>query len=198
MDHHKQHKGRHCQAGGSLSVTRGRCHYSQWHWLWLTDDPSGLVSFLFHRKAEAVYPDTVALTFDPIHQWLSCVYKDHSIYIWDVRDINKVGKMWSELFHSSYVWDVEVSPSFPPFCPSQLHWELSWGKLLQSLGNPFGHSFKRYSWTPDVSGAVLDAGDTAEKEVLPSWNSHLHGEETHTPHQYKTRQVFLSEENKTV
>nr|XP_053772091.1 WD repeat-containing protein 62 [Desmodus rotundus] len=67
-------------------------------------------SFLFCRKAEAVYPDTVALTFDPIHQWLSCVYKDHSIYIWDVKDINEVGKMWSELFHSSYVWNVEVYP----------------------------------------------------------------------------------------
>ncbi|XP_005258866.1 WD repeat-containing protein 62 isoform X3 [Homo sapiens] len=69
-------------------------------------------SFLFHRKAEAVYPDTVALTFDPIHQWLSCVYKDHSIYIWDVKDINRVGKVWSELFHSSYVWNVEVYPEF--------------------------------------------------------------------------------------
>ncbi|XP_054176637.1 WD repeat-containing protein 62 isoform X5 [Homo sapiens] len=64
------------------------------------------------RKAEAVYPDTVALTFDPIHQWLSCVYKDHSIYIWDVKDINRVGKVWSELFHSSYVWNVEVYPEF--------------------------------------------------------------------------------------
>uniref|UniRef100_G1PK87 WD repeat-containing protein 62 n=1 Tax=Myotis lucifugus TaxID=59463 RepID=G1PK87_MYOLU len=69
-------------------------------------------SFLFCRKTEAVYPDTVALTFDPIHQWLSCVYKDHSIYIWDVKDINKVGKVWSELFHSSYVWNVEVYPEF--------------------------------------------------------------------------------------
>ncbi|XP_008573877.1 PREDICTED: WD repeat-containing protein 62 isoform X1 [Galeopterus variegatus] len=69
-------------------------------------------SFLFCRKAEAVYPDTVALTFDPVHQWLSCVYKDHSIYIWDVKDINKVGKLWSELFHSSYVWNVEVYPEF--------------------------------------------------------------------------------------
>ncbi|XP_060995084.1 WD repeat-containing protein 62 isoform X5 [Dama dama] len=68
-------------------------------------------SFLFHRKAEATYPDTVALTFDPTHQWLSCVYKDHSIYIWDVRDINQVGKVWSELFHSSYVWNVETIPS---------------------------------------------------------------------------------------
>ncbi|XP_011380134.1 WD repeat-containing protein 62 isoform X1 [Pteropus vampyrus] len=69
-------------------------------------------SFLFCRKTEAVYPDTVALTFDPIHQWLSCVYRDHSVYIWDVKDINKVGKMWSELFHSSYVWNVEVYPEF--------------------------------------------------------------------------------------
>ncbi|XP_059985649.1 WD repeat-containing protein 62 isoform X6 [Lagenorhynchus albirostris] len=69
-------------------------------------------SFLFSRKAGAIYPDTVALIFDPIHQWLSCVYKDHSIYIWDVKDINKVGKVWSELFHSSYVWNVEVYPEF--------------------------------------------------------------------------------------
>ncbi|XP_038196347.1 WD repeat-containing protein 62 isoform X2 [Arvicola amphibius] len=69
-------------------------------------------SFLFHRKAEAVYPDTVALTFDPVHEWLSCVYKDHSIYIWDVKDINEVSKMWSELFHSSFVWNVEVYPEF--------------------------------------------------------------------------------------
>ncbi|KAL1769057.1 WD repeat-containing protein 62 isoform X2 [Sigmodon hispidus] len=69
-------------------------------------------SFLFHRKADAVYPDTVALTFDPIHEWLSCVYKDHSIYIWDVKDINEVSKIWSELFHSSFVWNVEVYPEF--------------------------------------------------------------------------------------
>ncbi|XP_011248845.1 WD repeat-containing protein 62 isoform X8 [Mus musculus] len=69
-------------------------------------------SFLFHRKAEAVYPDTVALTFDPVHQWLSCVYKDHSIYIWDVKDIDEVSKIWSELFHSSFVWNVEVYPEF--------------------------------------------------------------------------------------
>ncbi|XP_055992552.1 WD repeat-containing protein 62 isoform X2 [Sorex fumeus] len=64
------------------------------------------------RKADAVYPDTVAMTFDPLHQWLSCVYKDHSIYVWDVKDIHKVGRMWSELFHSSYVWNVEVYPEF--------------------------------------------------------------------------------------
>lgn len=76
----------------------------------MVTDLCGFGSFLFHRKAEAVYPDTVALTFDPIHQWLSCVYKDHSVYIWDVKDINEVSKIWSELFHSSFVWNVEVRP----------------------------------------------------------------------------------------
>uniref|UniRef100_F6UN22 WD repeat domain 62 n=1 Tax=Monodelphis domestica TaxID=13616 RepID=F6UN22_MONDO len=69
-------------------------------------------SFLFCRKAQAVYPDTVALAFDPCHYWLSCVYKDHSIYVWDIRDLSKVGKVWSDLFHSSYVWNVEVYPEF--------------------------------------------------------------------------------------
>uniref|UniRef100_A0A452I200 WD repeat-containing protein 62 n=1 Tax=Gopherus agassizii TaxID=38772 RepID=A0A452I200_9SAUR len=68
----------------------------------------GLDSFF----AYSVYPDTIALAFDPCNRWLSCVYKDHSIYIWDVKDTNKVGKVWSDLFHSSFVWNVEVYPEF--------------------------------------------------------------------------------------
>ncbi|XP_074074916.1 WD repeat-containing protein 62 isoform X2 [Macrotis lagotis] len=69
-------------------------------------------SFLCCRKTPSVYPDTVALAFDPNHHWLSCVYKDHSIYVWDIQDLTKVGKVWSDLFHSSYVWNVEVYPEF--------------------------------------------------------------------------------------
>ncbi|XP_039768110.1 WD repeat-containing protein 62, partial [Ornithorhynchus anatinus] len=64
------------------------------------------------RRAESVYPDTVALAFDPCRRWLSCVYKDHSVYVWDVGDLKKAGKVWSNLFHSSYVWNVEVYPEF--------------------------------------------------------------------------------------
>ncbi|EMP27075.1 WD repeat-containing protein 62 [Chelonia mydas] len=59
------------------------------------------------RRPDSVYPDTIALAFDPCNCWLSCVYKDHSIYVWDVKDTNKVGKVWSDLFHSSFVWNVE-------------------------------------------------------------------------------------------
>uniref|UniRef100_F7I4K5 Mitogen-activated protein kinase-binding protein 1 n=1 Tax=Callithrix jacchus TaxID=9483 RepID=F7I4K5_CALJA len=67
-------------------------------------------SRLFSGVANAKYPDTIALTFDPANQWLSCVYNDHSIYVWDVRDPKKVGKVYSALYHSSCVWSVEVYP----------------------------------------------------------------------------------------
>ncbi|XP_067317150.1 WD repeat-containing protein 62 [Anolis sagrei] len=64
------------------------------------------------RRPDATYPDTIALAYDPCHHWLSCVYKDHSVYIWDVKDFSRVGKVWSDLFHSSFVWNVEVYPEF--------------------------------------------------------------------------------------
>ncbi|XP_056666288.1 mitogen-activated protein kinase-binding protein 1 isoform X3 [Monodelphis domestica] len=67
-------------------------------------------SRLFASPADAKYPDTIALTFDPTNQWLSCVYNDHSLYVWDVRDPKKVGKVYSALYHSSCVWSVEVYP----------------------------------------------------------------------------------------
>ncbi|KAF3830428.1 hypothetical protein GH733_004247 [Mirounga leonina] len=67
-------------------------------------------SRLFSGGANAKYPDTIALTFDPTNQWLSCVYNDHSLYVWDVRDPKKVGKVYSALYHSSCVWSVEVYP----------------------------------------------------------------------------------------
>ncbi|XP_051868022.1 mitogen-activated protein kinase-binding protein 1 isoform X2 [Pristis pectinata] len=67
-------------------------------------------SHLFTNRADAKYPDTIALTFDPTNRWLSCVYNDHSLYVWDVKDIKKVGKVYSALYHASCVWSVEVYP----------------------------------------------------------------------------------------
>ncbi|XP_030900403.1 mitogen-activated protein kinase-binding protein 1 isoform X3 [Melopsittacus undulatus] len=67
-------------------------------------------SRLFSGMADAKYPDTIALTFDPTNQWLSCVYNDHSLYVWDVKDPKKVGKVYSALYHSSCVWNIEVYP----------------------------------------------------------------------------------------
>ncbi|NWQ94100.1 MABP1 protein, partial [Burhinus bistriatus] len=67
-------------------------------------------SRLFSGMADAKYPDTIALTFDPTNQWLSCVYNDHSLYVWDIKDPKKVGKVYSALYHSSCVWNIEMYP----------------------------------------------------------------------------------------
>ncbi|XP_034050708.1 mitogen-activated protein kinase-binding protein 1 isoform X2 [Thalassophryne amazonica] len=70
-------------------------------------------SQLFSYRSEARYPDTVAVTYDPTNRWLSCVYNDHSVYVWDVRDLRdprRTGKLYSALYHSSCVWSLEVYP----------------------------------------------------------------------------------------
>ncbi|AWP15923.1 putative mitogen-activated protein kinase-binding protein 1 [Scophthalmus maximus] len=70
-------------------------------------------SQLFSCRSEVRYPDTVAVTYDPTNRWLSCVYNDHSVYVWDVRDLKdprRAGKLYSALYHSSCVWSLEVSP----------------------------------------------------------------------------------------
>ncbi|XP_034169305.2 mitogen-activated protein kinase-binding protein 1 isoform X1 [Pangasianodon hypophthalmus] len=67
-------------------------------------------SHLFSNKPDARYPDSVAVTYDPANLWLSCVYNDHSLYVWDVRDLQRVGKVYSGLYHSACVWDVQIYP----------------------------------------------------------------------------------------
>ncbi|KAF4086104.1 hypothetical protein AMELA_G00102950 [Ameiurus melas] len=61
-------------------------------------------------KHDAEYPDTLALTHDPVTGHLMCVYNDHSVYVWNVRDFNNVWKVYSSLYHSACVWSVETYP----------------------------------------------------------------------------------------
>ncbi|XP_069799958.1 WD repeat-containing protein 62 [Dendropsophus ebraccatus] len=67
-------------------------------------------SALFTKQGDRSYPDTCALVYDGGNQWLCCVYNDHSVYVWDVSNTRKVGKVYSALYHSSYVWNIEVYP----------------------------------------------------------------------------------------
>lgn len=62
----------------------------------------------FPNRSDVHYPDTVAVTYDPVHRWLSCVYKDHSLYVWDVQDLRRVGMVHSALYHAASVWDLQV------------------------------------------------------------------------------------------
>ncbi|XP_042245980.1 mitogen-activated protein kinase-binding protein 1-like isoform X4 [Thunnus maccoyii] len=70
-------------------------------------------SHLFSTKTDTRYPDSTAVTYDPVSNWLSCVYSDHSLYVWDVRDVNRAGKVHSALFHAACVWDLEMFPDVP-------------------------------------------------------------------------------------
>ncbi|KAI8124956.1 WD repeat-containing protein 62 [Lucilia cuprina] len=45
-----------------------------------------------------------------LDKWVTCVYNDHSLYIWDMRDIKRVGKSHSFLYHSTCIWGVETVP----------------------------------------------------------------------------------------
>ncbi|KAK2182251.1 hypothetical protein NP493_359g02037 [Ridgeia piscesae] len=63
------------------------------------------------QESTACYPDTVAVSLDEDNHKLTCVYNDHSLYIWDVRDIHKIGKTRSFLYHSACIWSAEMYPN---------------------------------------------------------------------------------------
>ncbi|KRT85576.1 WD40 domain-containing protein, partial [Oryctes borbonicus] len=66
---------------------------------------------------DAKYPDTTAITFDESSNKLTCIYNDHSIYVWDVHNIKRVGKSHSCLYHSACIWGVEMAPPNSPLPP---------------------------------------------------------------------------------
>ncbi|MEQ2200853.1 hypothetical protein XENOCAPTIV_004025, partial [Xenoophorus captivus] len=65
------------------------------------------IASVVDARKDSRYPDTVAVTFDPTNRWLSCVYNDHSLYVWDVQELHRAGKLYSALYHSSCVWGLE-------------------------------------------------------------------------------------------
>ncbi|XP_013102942.1 mitogen-activated protein kinase-binding protein 1 isoform X6 [Stomoxys calcitrans] len=59
---------------------------------------------------QAKYPDCIAMAYDEQRLKVTCIYNDHSLYIWDMRDIKRVGKSHSFLYHSTCIWGVETVP----------------------------------------------------------------------------------------
>ncbi|KAK5857894.1 hypothetical protein PBY51_011105 [Eleginops maclovinus] len=146
-------------------------------------------SQLFSSMPEARYPDTVAVTYDPTSRWLSCVYNDHSVYVWDVRDLRdprRAGKLYSALYHSSCVWSLEVYPDgvgkggdggevrLPPgsflSCSSDNTirlWNTDGHKLLTR--NILSHDLQKVIYVDDNTSSLLDpesdtvTGSSSEK-----------------------------------
>lgn len=76
-----------------------------------TDVAQGVhISHITQVPPGARFPDTIAMVFDEPRMRVSCVYNDHSLYIWDLRDIRRVGISHSFLYHSACIWGVESVP----------------------------------------------------------------------------------------
>ncbi|XP_069356780.1 uncharacterized protein Wdr62 isoform X2 [Maniola hyperantus] len=71
------------------------------------------INHMFSQPNNARYPDAIALTYDERNYKLTCVYNDHSLYVWDVRDIKRVGKSHSALYHSACIWGVDMISQGP-------------------------------------------------------------------------------------
>ncbi|KAF7286628.1 hypothetical protein GWI33_004661 [Rhynchophorus ferrugineus] len=87
-------------------TTLPRCHY-----LGVDVALGTSIQHMATPLQDAKYPDTVAITFDEPNNKLTAVYNDHSIYIWDVCNIRRVGKSCSFLYHSACIWGVEMAPT---------------------------------------------------------------------------------------
>lgn len=68
------------------------------------------ITHMMSCPPNAKFPDTIAIVFDESRSKATCVYNDHSLYIWDLRDIKRVGKSNSFLYHSACIWGVETVP----------------------------------------------------------------------------------------
>lgn len=61
-----------------------------------------------YTDKDSYYPDAVALTYDESTSKITTVYSDRSFYMWDIKDMKKIGKYRSFIAHTDCVWGVEV------------------------------------------------------------------------------------------
>ncbi|XP_078130727.1 mitogen-activated protein kinase-binding protein 1-like [Sander vitreus] len=112
-------------------------------------------SHLFSTKTDARYPDAIAVTYDPVGQWLSCVYNDHSVYVWDVRDVHRVGKVHCALFHAACVGDLEMFPDVP----GEFGAGLSSGAFLSCSADNTIRLWRMDDWTTRVHSQNILSSD---------------------------------------
>ncbi|KAA0708147.1 Mitogen-activated protein kinase-binding protein 1 [Triplophysa tibetana] len=122
------------------------------------------------------YPDSMAVTYDPVNGWLSCVYDDHSVYVWDTRDLQRVLKVHSALYHSDSVWDLQMFPKdthdsrslpgssglfFSCSSDSTVRLWSSDNTFNTSSSNLFSRELHEVIYMNDNSAALLDVEGTA-------------------------------------
>lgn len=45
---------------------------------------------LANQMKNVSYPDTISIALDEVNNKVISIYSDHSIYVWDVKDIRRV------------------------------------------------------------------------------------------------------------
>ncbi|XP_040920240.1 mitogen-activated protein kinase-binding protein 1-like [Toxotes jaculatrix] len=163
-------------------------------------------SHLFSKKADERYPAVMAVTYDPISHWLSCVYNDHSLYVWDVRHVGRVGKVHSALFHAASVWDLEVFPD----APGEMGSGLSSGAFLScSADNTIrlwhmedcsqSHSHYQNILSRDLLNIIYIDGNTAallDPECVTNVNADKSGDGQTTESRMGIRTICVSPDGK--
>lgn len=81
------------------------------HYLGVDVSKGLTISHMAAHPNNAKYPDTIAVTYDENNHKVTAVYNDHSMYVWDIKDIKRVGKSHSYLYHSACIWGVESYPT---------------------------------------------------------------------------------------
>eukprot|EP00095_Tigriopus_kingsejongensis_P003257 maker-scaffold69_size418775-snap-gene-2.28 protein:Tk03257 transcript:maker-scaffold69_size418775-snap-gene-2.28-mRNA-1 annotation:"mitogen-activated protein kinase-binding protein 1-like isoform x2" len=81
------------------------------HYLGVDVSKGLTIGHMASHPPNARYPDATAITYDEQNFKVTVIYNDHSIYVWDIRDIKKVGKSHSFIFHSACIWGLDVYPS---------------------------------------------------------------------------------------
>ncbi|GLD59657.1 mitogen-activated protein kinase-binding protein 1-like protein [Lates japonicus] len=163
-------------------------------------------SHLFSTKTDVHYPAAIAVTYDPISHWLSCVYNDHSLYVWDVRDVSRVGKVHSALFHAACVWDLEVFPDVP----GEMGAGLSSGAFLSCSADNTIRQWRMEDWSQtrvnfqnilssDLLNIIYVDGNTAalvDPEYMTNMNADKSGDGQTTESRTGIRTICVSPDGK--
>ncbi|UYV64071.1 WDR62 [Cordylochernes scorpioides] len=121
------------------------------------------------------YPDTLAVTLDETNKkvgcrsmettnvklQVTCVYADHSLYTWDVRDPKKVGKAQSYLYHSACIWGVEVYPDDGGLLPPGTFLTCSSDDTIRIWNLEPTHAQKNV-YSTNASDFVIKTGSTTQ------------------------------------
>jgi len=75
---------------------------------------------LSYDPGDEVFPDAVCVSLSADGNRLTVIYSDRSMFVWDIRNSDNIGKYRSSLAHAGSIWDVEMVPTCGSHCTREL------------------------------------------------------------------------------